>query len=191
MTISDRFWTFLFALALASSPALAHDAEVVMVPGPFDSELGTPGNASDVAATITVAMEEMQDGRMAFMPPVIVTRPGTTLRLVLVNHGGSDHEFVLGTDEELANHAALMRDMPEMAHEEPNALHLKPGVSGEIIWKFGKSDSIGFACLLPGHAEAGMTGKFVLREAEMDDGTTSSVNMRSVKWALRTRRGRM
>jgi len=57
-----------------------------------------------------------------------------------------------------------MREMPEMAHEDPNSLRLQPGASGEIIWKFGVSDRIEFACLVPGHYEAGMRGKVIVEE---------------------------
>ena len=39
------------------------------------------------------------------------------------------------------------------------AASLKPGESGEIIWQFTKAGNFHFACLIPGHLEAGMSGK--------------------------------
>ena len=155
----NRIWAWAFALALATSPALAHDSQHVVVPAPYGAELGVPGDSANVASTIPVRMLETIDGRMAFDPAVIVARRGETVRIVLENQGASEHEFILGTPSELAEHAAMMREMPEMAHEDPNSLRLQPGASGEITWKFGVSDRIELACLVPGHYEAGMRGK--------------------------------
>jgi uncharacterized cupredoxin-like copper-binding protein len=177
----NRIWAWAFVLALATSPALAHDSLHVVVPAPYEAELGVPGDSANVASTIRVRMLETIDGRMAFDPAVIVARRGETLRIVLENEGASDHEFILGTPSELAEHAAMMREMPDMAHDEPNSLRLQPGASGELIWKFGVSDRIEFACLVPGHYEAGMRGKVLA------DGATSSASTRAARWAKRTR----
>ena len=35
---------------------------------------------------------------------------------------------------------------------------LEPGKQGEIVWQFTKAGVVDFACLLPGHYEAGMKG---------------------------------
>lgn len=164
-----RFWALAYALALATSPALAHDNTHKVAPSRHDSELGSLGKASEVTSTIRVRMQETADGGMAFYPALIIARPGETLRLMLENDGASEHEFILGTPEELAEHAAMMREMPDMSHDDPNAMRLQPGGSGEIIWKFGASDRIEFACLVPGHYEAGMRGRVIVR-------TTSAVN---------------
>lgn len=186
----NRLWAFAYALALATSPALAHDAAHA-VPGPNDAELGVPGNATDVTSTIRVTMMEAADGRMAFDPAMIVARRGETLRIVLENDGASEHEFVLGTPDELAEHAKMMRDMPEMSHEEPNTIRLQPGASGEMVWKFGESSRIEFACLVPGHYEAGMRGRVLVRETIPADGAnTSSESTRAITWTKKTRRGR-
>jgi uncharacterized cupredoxin-like copper-binding protein len=186
----NRIWAFAYALALATSPALAHDAAHV-APGPSDTELGVPGDASDVTSTIRVTMMEAADGRMEFDPAMIVTRRGETLRIVLENAGASEHEFILGTPDELAEHAKMMRDMPEMSHEEPNTIRLQPGTSGEMVWKFGESSGIEFACLVPGHYEAGMRGKILVRDTTPIDGAnTSSESTRAIAWIKRTRRSR-
>lgn len=47
---------------------------------------------------------------------------------------------------------------PEMEHDEPNQLGLQPGQSGEIVWQFTQAGTVDFACLQPGHFEAGMKG---------------------------------
>jgi uncharacterized cupredoxin-like copper-binding protein len=128
-----RFWALAYALALATSPALAHD-NTHKAPRLHDSELGSPGKTSEVTSTIRVRTQETADGDMVFDPALIVARPGETLRLVLENDGASEHEFILGTPEELTEHAAMMREMPDMSHDEPNAMRLQPAGSGEIIW---------------------------------------------------------
>ena len=35
---------------------------------------------------------------------------------------------------------------------------LAPGQEGEIVWKFSQAGVVNFACLMPGHYEAGMRG---------------------------------
>lgn len=184
----NRIWAWAFAVALATSPALAHDSQHVVVPAPNEAELSVPGDSDKVTSTIWVRMLETADGQMEFDPAVIVARHGETVRIVLVNQGASDHEFILGTPSELAEHAAMMREMPEMAHEDPNSLRLQPGASGEIIWKFDISDRIEFACLVPGHYEAGMHGRILASgSAAVDEGKTSSVVTRRARWTQRTR----
>jgi uncharacterized cupredoxin-like copper-binding protein len=49
--------------------------------------------------------------------------------------------------------------MPGMEHAESNMVTLKPGQRGGIVWQFDKPGAVDFACLLPGHLEAGMAGK--------------------------------
>lgn len=66
--------------------------------------------------------------------------------------------MVLGTEKELKKHYELMKKYPEMEHADENMVTVQPGKSGEIIWQFTKAGSIAFACLLPGHYDAGMKG---------------------------------
>jgi uncharacterized cupredoxin-like copper-binding protein len=52
-----------------------------------------------------------------------------------------------------------------MKHEnDPAAVTLAPGASGEIVWKFSKpvQGMLEFSCHVPGHYEAGMTTKIAL-----------------------------
>ena len=58
----------------------------------------------------------------------------------------------------MKKHKALMEKFPEMEHADPNSIRLEPGAKGEIIWKFSASGEFQFACLIPGHMEAGMQG---------------------------------
>ena len=66
--------------------------------------------------------------------------------------------MVLGTRKAIEEHAQLMKKFPEMEHADPNMAHVKPGQSGEIVWQFTKAGEFVFACLQPGHFEAGMVG---------------------------------
>jgi len=85
------------------------------------------------------------------------------VKLVAKNKGQVLHELVLGTTEELQQHAKLMRKFPGMEHEEPHMMHVKPGSSGGIVWQFTEPGEFQFACLIPGHFEAGMVGKVMVR----------------------------
>ncbi|TPJ77149.1 cupredoxin family protein [Mesorhizobium sp. B2-6-2] len=120
--------------------------------------VGMPGKANDATRDVTIEMMEMSDGSMMFEPASLDVKAGETVRLKLKNDGEIDHEFVIDTDEGIQEHKAMMAKMPDMQHDEPNAMRLKPGASGEIIWTFTTPGSFEFACLIPGHYENGMKG---------------------------------
>jgi uncharacterized cupredoxin-like copper-binding protein len=46
-----------------------------------------------------------------------------------------------------------------MEHDEPYMVHVAPGKTGEMTWTFNRAGDFEFACLIPGHYEAGMIGK--------------------------------
>lgn len=116
--------------------------------------LGVPGVVSRVDRTVNV---EMNDA-MLFIPARITVKQDETVRFRLKNTGKMDHEFVLGTEQELKKHNELMEQFPEMEHDDPNMITVAPGKTGELIWHFTKKGIVGFACLLPGHFDAGMKG---------------------------------
>ena len=121
--------------------------------------LGKPGHAKQVSRTIGV---EMSDA-MRFRPAQIKVRRGETIKFVLKNTGQVKHEMVLGSMKELREHAALMKKFPAMEHAEPNMVSVAPGETGELVWKFTRTGTFDFACLQPGHFEAGMTGKIAVK----------------------------
>ena len=136
-------------------PASAHEDH-----GNFSA--GEPGDPKKPARTIKVVMRE--DGKkMAFDPARIMVRKGEQIRFVLENDGTDDHEFVLANAAENRKHAELMKKFPDMEHDEPNAKRLAVGEHGEILWKFTKTGTFEFACLIPGHREAGMVGQVVVK----------------------------
>ncbi len=116
---------------------------------------GIAGDAKAVVRTIEVSMGDS----MRFTPALIEVREGETLRLVHRNRGKQLHEFVLGTREELEAHAALMLKFPGMEHDEPYMAHVAAGRRSEMVWTFDRAGEFEFACLIPGHYQAGMVGK--------------------------------
>lgn len=116
--------------------------------------IGAPGIAAKVTRTINV---EMSDD-MRFSAAKIDAKQGETIRFIAKNNGKVKHEMVLGSEKELKEHYELMKKNPEMEHNDPNMVSVAPGTSGEIIWQFTKAGRVDFACLQPGHYEAGMKG---------------------------------
>ena len=119
---------------------------------------GIGGSAKGVTRTISVSMTDA----MRFSPEKIAVKQGDTLKFVLKNHGKVLHEFVIGTKQNLDEHAALMAKFPNMAHDEPYMAHVQPGKTGTIIWTFNKAGNFDFACLIAGHYQAGMVGKIAV-----------------------------
>ena len=125
-----------------------------------DGTIGRPGAAAQVNRTVNI---EMNDA-MRYIPASITVKQGEIIRFRLKNSGETDHEFVLGTEQEFKKHHELMEKLPEMEHDEPNMITVAPGESGEIIWHFTRNGIVGFACLLPGHFDAGMKGNITVSQ---------------------------
>lgn len=123
---------------------------------------GEPGNPKKPARTVVITMKET-DGKMIFNHNLVEVRRGEQIRFVLENNGELEHEFVLATIKENDKHAALMQKYPEMEHDDPNAKRVAVKKSGELLWRFTKAGSFEFACLIPGHREAGMHGTVVVK----------------------------
>ena len=152
------------ALAALLAPPLAGahgDADHAGKAGPVVKEQKPWGIAGDAkrARTIEIAMGD----DMRFRPSRIEVGEGETIRFVVRNAGKVLHEMVIGTKQELEEHAALMRKYPGMEHDEPFMSHVAAGKRGEIVWNFNRPGTFQFACLIPGHFEAGMTGTIVVK----------------------------
>lgn len=119
-----------------------------------DGAIGQPGSAAKVTRSINVEMSD----NMRYTPSNIQVRQGETVRLLIRNRGQVKHEFSLGTEKELLEHLEVMKKFPDMEHDEPGKVTLAPGQQGEIVWQFTKAGTVNFACLIPGHYEAGMKG---------------------------------
>ncbi|EYC51346.1 hypothetical protein AZ34_09790 [Hylemonella gracilis str. Niagara R] len=123
------------------------------------SAAGRPGDPARVTRTVPIQMGDT----MRFTPAAITVKAGETVRFFVVNQGQLVHEMVIGTQAELDEHAEMMKKMPGMQHEEPNQINLKAGQRGGIVWTFDRPGSFAFACLVPGHKEAGMVGTITVQ----------------------------
>ena len=152
-------------LALLASAAFAHGDAPHAAPRTFDpshveaTPFGQEGDPKKVDRTIRIEMND----RMRFIPSEVSVKQGETVRFVVANKGAVLHEMVLGTAADLAAHAELMKKFPGMAHDDANMAHVKPGAQGQIVWQFTQPGEFEFACLVPGHFEAGMVGKVVVK----------------------------
>ncbi len=122
------------------------------------STLGNPGDPKKVSRTVEITMSDA----MRYSLASVSVKTNETIRFVLKNEGKLKHEMVLGTIDELKAHAALMLKFPEMEHADPNQASVEPGKTAELIWQFTKPGTFDFACLQPGHYEAGMKGQVIV-----------------------------
>jgi uncharacterized cupredoxin-like copper-binding protein len=138
-------------------PARAHDSH-----GTYSA--GEPGDPKKAARTIRVLMvDDGSEKDMKFEPALITVQKGEQIRFVLENIGIDGHEFILATVAENHKHAELMKKFPDMEHDDPNGKRLAASERGELFWRFTKAGEFEFACLIPGHYEAGMHGKIVVK----------------------------
>ena len=151
--------SLILVLLLASSvqQALAHSETHQSAASVLREQTawGIAGDSGQVTRTIELRMSDT----MRFTPDQLQVKRGETVRLILHNDGRMMHEFVLGTERVLNEHAALMLRFPGMQHAEPYMAHVAPGQSGEIIWTFNNAGEFDFACLIAGHFQAGMRGR--------------------------------
>lgn len=146
-------------IAMAGGNQGGHDVKGhEMAPERHSELIGKPGNPTKVDRTIDVIMHD----DMRVSPSKIEVKAGETLRFFVRNAGKVPHEMVLGTLQDLVEHAAMMRKMPEMEHVEPNMVKLNSGQRGGFVWQFTQGGTVDFACTLPGHREAGMVGKVLV-----------------------------
>jgi uncharacterized cupredoxin-like copper-binding protein len=145
---------------------------------------GQPGEASAVTGIMQIEM-----GDNFFAPETLTAKVGETVRFVVVNKGEFLHEFSINTagghvmhqkkmammvDHGMLTETGINRNMAHMDHAgmgmdfmdqaDPNSILVEPGKTAELVWTFGQSGTLEFACTMPGHYEAGMVGKIVVAE---------------------------
>jgi len=162
------------ALLALSSLSWAHGDEDHARPRVYDPKkveataFGQEGDPKKVARIIKVDMTD----NMRYTPADLTISEGETVKFVVHNSGKVLHEMVLGTSQALAEHAALMKRFPEMEHADANMAHVRPSRDGEIVWQFTRPGEFRFACLQPGHFEAGMVGKVTVTAGPTATGMT-------------------
>ena len=155
-------WTMPAALAAShgDDKSHAHSRKAgKKVRAVTEKPYGRPGDARKVKRVITMDMSDA----MRFFPENLTVKRGDTVRFRLRNSGQVPHEMVIGTMDELKKHAVLMKQHPHMDHDDPHGRHVRPGASASLVWQFTKPGEFYYACLVPGHLEAGMIGTIVVR----------------------------
>jgi uncharacterized cupredoxin-like copper-binding protein len=119
---------------------------------------GEPGVPSEIDRVVAVTMHDM-----SFEPAVLEVKVGETIRFAVTNKSEADHDFTVGDPATQTAHRKEMADALEKTgamhhHHEPNAITVKAGESGDLVWKFTRAGRFEFDCNVPGHYEAGMKG---------------------------------
>ena len=160
-TICPRWTLSLASVFLCVSPALANPDHSDHNHATTSVSIGEPGQLEHVTRTVQVTLYDS----MRFVPAKIRVKQGETIRFIVKNAGQLKHEMSLGTLKQLKEHAELMARFPDMEHADDNQVTVDPGEEGKIIWKFTEAGPVYFACLQPGHYEAGMKGTLQVRKA--------------------------
>lgn len=143
------------SLGLGTATALAAGSHGHDHQHPTTAAIGESGQGKPISRTVAVVMSDS----MRFEPAQIQVKAGETIRFAVKNTGKLQHEFTLGSQQDLLQHYEMMKKFPNMQHEEPNTLSLAGGSEGELLWHFNQSGEVHFACLFPSHFQAGMKGK--------------------------------
>ncbi|MFG6158786.1 plastocyanin/azurin family copper-binding protein [Halomonas sp. 1390] len=125
----------------------------------------------------------LEAGDMWFDAESLDVTPGQTIRFEITNTGNLAHEFVIGDAEAQEAHRDMMQqmsgghddqghgshgghDMAEGQHGgQMPAVTLAPGERATLVWTAPKNvDSLEYACNIPGHYQAGMSGRIELQE---------------------------
>ena len=148
------------ALATSAGGVLAHEGttHAKKAAAPISTEemaFGREGDPKKVSRTVNVGMSD----KMRFTPAELTIKQGETIRFRVKNSGQVMHEMVLGTMDDLKEHAEMMRKNPGMEHGDPYLAHVAPGKTESMVWQFTKAGEFHYGCLVPGHFEAGMIGR--------------------------------
>jgi uncharacterized cupredoxin-like copper-binding protein len=160
MKTPPLFLALALPFAVAAHPGHDATAPAIDYAGARETGFGKASDPRKATRTIEIDMSDT----MRFAPAEVTVRRGAAVRFVAKNSGKVMHEMVLGTMEELKEHAEHMKRHPDMKHDAPNMLHVPPGETGEMGWRFTRAGEFFYGCLEPGHFEAGMVGKVVVAE---------------------------
>ena len=153
----------LAAALAAAGPALAGKSATGHGHGHAEeTAYGMAGDPKEGSRIVEISMKE-GEGTMSFEPNLINVKKGEQILFKLKNVGELDHEIVVATLAENLKHAKEMARFPDMEHVDANARRLKPKASDEMLWRFTKAGEFDMSCLIPGHREAGMTGKVIVK----------------------------
>ena len=154
------------AIVLRASAALV--AGVIGAPAKLYAhaeEHFSAGEPGDPTRPFRIVRISIQDGKggMGYTPQSLEVHLGEQIKFIIWNDGIYDHEFILASTADNLKHAALMKKYLDMEHDDPNGKTIGSYNSVEILWRFSKKGTFEFSCLIPGHREAGMIGKVVVK----------------------------
>jgi uncharacterized cupredoxin-like copper-binding protein len=138
-----------------ASMAGAHHSEASAGP------VGSPAEPSESSEVINVSLTD--EMKITFDRKLSSIKSGTVIQFIVKNEGKIPHEFSIGNQSEQQKHAEMMRKMPGMTHSDGNTMTVEPGMTETLTWDFEGDDVVVFACNIPGHYEAGMFQKAVLK----------------------------
>lgn len=161
----------IFGIGVSFSPHVV-DADTGIGERPHDKAydspghvpIGKPGAGANITRTIEVKINETQSGYMLFEPDVIHIEHGSVVRFEITNPGSMEHEFFLGSFDEIAKHEQWMRKHPDMEHDNPNSVTIPSAKTATLDWEFSDITNLEFVCLIPGHREAGMFGVIIVHD---------------------------
>jgi len=157
-----RSWMKALPMALAATLFAGSEVGAHEGGGPDVFVAGVPGDAEAPARTYDLTIQEASDGTMSFGVRDIVVERGEQIRFVVKDDGRLPHEFRIDSKAGNAEHKTMMEKMPGMVHHDANAITIASGETATLLWRFSKPGTYEFACLLPGHYEAGMHGAIVV-----------------------------
>jgi len=121
------------------------------------------------AHVVSRSIEVTLNDQMRFTPDQLEVQAGETIRFVVHNTGKTTHEMVLGSDDDIRQHADAMKQGAghdaAHAHGQGAMISLAPGQRGELVVHFAEATRLQIACLVPGHYEAGMRGNLTVLPA--------------------------
>jgi len=123
---------------------------------------GEPGDPKKPFRVVEITMQESYGG-MSYQPNALEVKRGEQINFFITNAGLLAHEFILANTADNLKHAALMKKYPDMEHDDPNGKTVQPGAKAEMLWRFTKTGTFEFSCLIPGHREAGMVGTVTVK----------------------------
>ena len=131
-------------VAVLSLPALV----LVAACGSSDDETPLAGAGED--RTIEIAMRDI-----AFSPDKVDVRAGEKIRFVFTNRGTLTHDAFIGDAAAQEQHEKDMRSGHDHG-EGSNAITLRPGKQGQLVYTFDRPGQVIIGCHEPGHYPGGM-----------------------------------
>lgn len=125
-------------------------------------DFGEPADASDATTIIDIAAND----DFSYTPDSVKVSAGDVVTFRVTNSGNLNHEFTLGDESLQQEHEQEMKDMGDMQMgDDPNAISIASGETGELTWKFSGSGDVLMGCHVAGHYDGGMRGKITVAAA--------------------------